>query len=348
MALLDERSRKAVQELFAEGLLRPVHVDLYAGDQNPEETQFSRDLLADLHEVDTRVTWSEHPLDDEAKARGIEASPALVIGRDLGYEIEYWGAPLGLEARGFLDVLMMVSRGDSGLSDRSRSLLALVDRPVRLHSFVTPSCPHCPGSVLLNARIAVEARGRVRAIAVEAYQNGDLAARFGVSSVPQQVIDEDETTITIGTQKEAAMVRQVALRGTSDPAAVTSLEMQWKTSGSHSLPESPDHPVDLGDDSFDEALSRYPLLVVDFWAEWCMPCRMVAPVVHDLASELKGKVVFGKLDTDANQEVAARYAVHSIPSLIVFRNGLEVDRIVGARTKAQLRQEMERHLSSDA
>lgn len=344
MALLDERSRKAVRELFEEGLDRPVHVDLYAGNENPEEVQFSRDLLAELHDLDPRITWSEHPVDGEAKAMGIDASPVLVIGRDLGYGIEYWGAPLGLEARGFLDILVMVSQGDSGLSEKSRTLLALVDRPVRVHSFVTPSCPHCPQSVILNARIAVEARGRVRAIAVEAYQNPDLAARFGVSSVPQQVIDEDETTTTIGTQKEAAMVRQVALRGCTDPAAIASLEAQWKATGSSSLPDTPDHPVELGDDSFDEALKRYPLVVVDFWAEWCMPCRMVAPVVQDLASELKGRVVFGKLDTDANQEIASRYAVHSIPSLIVFRNGREVDRIVGARSKAQLRQEIERHL----
>ncbi|HOU54159.1 MAG TPA: thioredoxin [Myxococcota bacterium] len=344
MALLDERSRKAVRELFEEGLDRPVHVDLYAGEANPEEVAFSRELLAELHDLDPRVTWSEHALDEAAKAEGIDASPVLVIGRDLGYRIEYWGAPLGLEARGFLDVLTMVSKGDSGLSEKSRTLLSLVDRPVRVHAFVTPSCPHCPQSVMLNARMAVESKGRVRAIAVEAYQNPDLAARFGVSSVPQQVIDEDETTTTIGTQKEAAMVRQVALRGTSDPAAVASLEVQWKASGNQALPESPDHPVELGDDSFDEALGRYPLMVVDFWAEWCMPCRMVAPVVHDLASEMKGKVVFGKLDTDANQEIASRYAVHSIPSLIVFRDGREVDRIVGARSKAQLRQEIERHL----
>jgi len=344
MALLDDRSRKAVRELFEEGLDRPVHVDLYAGDDNPQETQFSRDLLDELSALDPRVTWSEHALDDRAKAEGIEMSPTLVIGRDLGYRIEYWGAPLGLEARGFLDILTMASKGDSGLSEKSRTLLALVERPVRIHAFVTPSCPHCPQSVMLNARIAVEARGRVRAIAVEAYENPDLAARFGVSSVPQQVIDEDETTTTIGTQKEGAMVRQVALRGASDPAAIASLEAQWKAGGSSSLPESPDHPVELGDDSFDEALGRYPLMVVDFWAEWCTPCRMVAPIVHDLATELKGKVVFGKLDTDASQEVAARYAVHSIPSLIIFRNGQEVDRIVGARSKAQLRQEIERHI----
>jgi len=333
MALLDERSRKAVRELFEEGLDRPVHVDLYAGNENPEEVQFSRDLLAELHDLDPRITWSEHPVDGEAKAMGIDASPVLVIGRDLGYGIEYWGAPLGLEARGFLDILVMVSQGDSGLSEKSRTLLALVDRPVRVHSFVTPSCPHCPQSVILNARIAVEARGRVRAIAVEAYQNPDLAARFGVSSVPQQVIDEDETTTTIGTQKEAAMVRQVALRGCTDPAAIASLEAQWKATGSSSLPDTPDHPVELGDDSFDEALKRYPLVVVDFWAEWCGPCRMVAPAIEELASAMAGRVTFGKCNTDHNPRLAARFGISAIPTLLLFREGAFVDRVIGAYPK---------------
>ena len=111
-----------------------------------------------------------------------------------------------------------------------------------------------------------------------------------------------------------------------------------------SFVDDPDKPLDLTDDSFADALARYPLIVVDFWAEWCGPCRAVAPTIKALAGEMQGKVAFGKLDTEANRGTSARYNVTSIPTMIVFRDGVEVDRIVGARPKADLKQQITTHL----
>ncbi len=96
------------------------------------------------------------------------------------------------------------------------------------------------------------------------------------------------------------------------------------------LIDNPDQPVTLDKDSFDQAVNKYSLLVVDCWAEWCVPCRMVAPAVEKLANKYKGEIVFGKLNVDESQEIAARFGIRSIPTLLIFKNGENVDGIIGA------------------
>lgn len=109
--------------------------------------------------------------------------------------------------------------------------------------------------------------------------------------------------------------------------------------------EYPSEPIDISDDDFEEFVSRYPLVVVDFWADWCMPCRLMAPVVKELASEMTGRVVFGKLNVDQNPQTAGRFGIMSIPTLIVFKNGRPVDVAVGAMPKSRLKALIARHLS---
>ena len=81
--------------------------------------------------------------------------------------------------------------------------------------------------------------------------------------------------------------------------------------------------------SFDEALAKGELLMVDFWASWCGPCKMLAPVIDDLAKQYEGKAVVGKVNVDEEQELAIRYGVMSIPTVIFFKNGEEIARKVG-------------------
>lgn len=95
-------------------------------------------------------------------------------------------------------------------------------------------------------------------------------------------------------------------------------------------------PVTLTDYNFDEMTRKYPYLVVDFWAPWCGPCKMVAPVIDQLAYELSGKVVFGKLNVDENPTVASLFGIQSIPTLMIFKNGTAIDGIMGAASKAQI------------
>lgn len=94
--------------------------------------------------------------------------------------------------------------------------------------------------------------------------------------------------------------------------------------------------LDLTDANFDQMLKEHPLMVVDCWAPWCAPCRMVAPVVEELARDYQGKIAFGKLNVDYNRAVSARFGIMSIPTLLIFKNGQLVDQKVGAMPKQVL------------
>jgi len=103
-------------------------------------------------------------------------------------------------------------------------------------------------------------------------------------------------------------------------------------------------PVEVTDATFKEMIHGHPLVVVDCWAPWCAPCRMVAPVVEEMARDYAGKILFGKLNVDENQEVAIQYQIMSIPTLLVFKNKKLVDKIVGAMPRQMLEPKIKRHL----
>src|SRR5438132_7203810 len=105
----------------------------------------------------------------------------------------------------------------------------------------------------------------------------------------------------------------------------------------------PSAPVTVTDDEWPtEVLSSPMPVLVDFWAPWCGPCRAMAPVLDQLAAEMRGRVRFAKLNVDENPATASRFQVRSIPTLLVLKNGREVDRIVGAQPKAAIAQRLER------
>ena len=104
--------------------------------------------------------------------------------------------------------------------------------------------------------------------------------------------------------------------------------------------------ISVSDSEFEQTVlnSDKPVLV-DFWAEWCGPCKMIAPIVEQIAEENAGKLTVGKLDVDANGETAMKFGVMSIPTLILFKDGEPVERLVGYRPKEQLMAKIRPHLS---
>jgi thioredoxin 1 len=103
-------------------------------------------------------------------------------------------------------------------------------------------------------------------------------------------------------------------------------------------------PVVLTDATFVSEVSKHPLMVVDFWAPWCGPCRMVAPIVEQLAQEYAGKVTFGKVNVDDNPAVSQTFGIQSIPTMIVFKNGQAVDGMIGALPKPQIESKFKPYL----
>jgi len=105
-------------------------------------------------------------------------------------------------------------------------------------------------------------------------------------------------------------------------------------------------PIEVTDANFkQEVLESQTPVLVDFWAEWCGPCKMIAPVVEQLAQDFDGKLKVGKVDVDSNQQTSMQFGIRSIPTLLIFKNGRVVDQIVGAIPKQALADKVTKHLN---
>jgi thioredoxin 1 len=99
--------------------------------------------------------------------------------------------------------------------------------------------------------------------------------------------------------------------------------------------------IEFNQGSLDEAIESGKPVLVDFWAEWCGPCRMVGPIVAELSTEYEGKAVIGKVDVDSNKDVAAKYGIRNIPTILFFKDGKMVDKIVGAAAKSSFSEKLD-------
>jgi thioredoxin len=118
------------------------------------------------------------------------------------------------------------------------------------------------------------------------------------------------------------------------------LKRQYINGGKPMEKKWPDTPIQVIDADIDETIRKFPVLVIDCWAPWCGPCRMIGPVIEELAKDMQGKIIFGKLNVDENPQTSMKYGIMSIPTMLVFKNGQLVDRFVGAMPKEMLLQKL--------
>ena len=103
-------------------------------------------------------------------------------------------------------------------------------------------------------------------------------------------------------------------------------------------------PLNLDDSDFAETIKKFPLLLVDFWAPWCGPCRMMSPIVDQVGKEYQGKLVVGKVNVDENPNISRQFGISSIPTLILFKRGQAVNNIIGSVSKSRIDEMVRMHL----
>ena len=228
-------------------------------------------------------------------------------------------------------------------------------------------CPPCDQLAPVLERLAKTYSGKALIARVNVDEEPAVARQYGITHLPALVFVRDVKTVERGTgaagERELAAWLDYLARGGTRPPAPTGPSIALQPAGASGGPARPaepprpteprrepagaprgaGQPITLTDATFDATLRGTSLpVLVDFWAEWCGPCKMIAPAVSQLAAEFAGRAVVAKLNVDENPRTPARFSIQGIPTLLIFRNGQVVDQIVGAQSPQVLRQRLAR------
>lgn len=174
-----------------------------------------------------------------------------------------------------------------------------------------------------------------------------LMQRFNVQQVPSTVFVKDgKTDAAIPgnmSQENLKAWLNYLINGDARPV-ITGATSAGSSAGNGTRTSHGDKPITLTDANFQQIISGPAPVLVDFWAPWCGPCRMVAPSIEQLAEEFAGRAVIGKLNVDDNHHTSQQYGIQGIPALYIFKNGQPVDQLVGAQPIHVLRQRLSMHV----
>lgn len=213
--LIDPKTRAILAEQFRSDHPGPAEVVLVtsrltASPQQDEAIHFTRTLLNELAEIDPRIRVTERtPFDEPAASFGVSTVPSLIFGADRGLRLVYNGTPAGQEGQTLVGILRLLLTASSGLSQANEERLRNLTGTCSVRVFVTLTCPFCPAAALLAAKAAYASGGKVAAEIVEAEENPDLSRRFGVSSVPMTVFNDDPATAFVGAPSEDDLVERI-------------------------------------------------------------------------------------------------------------------------------------------
>lgn len=347
--LIDSKTRELLDKKYSQELEEDVDIKVFTRNiivrgENPEYAQFSKELVKELSQINNKIK-AEYlsPGDEIVKKSNLSFSPIILIGKNNGYSIQYWGAPAGQIATTLIETISLVSQRKSGLNNSLREKLKNIDKNVLIETYFSLDSPASPQAVLLSNRIAIELPGRVMSRSIEAEEAINRAKSFSISNLPSVLINENRESLISGFISEEKIIYQLISYGSSNKDAILA-KMEEEQKKKKMLIDNPDFPVVLSASNFDEAIKKYPFLVIDCWAEWCAPCLMVHPIIENLAKKYKGEITFAKLNIDQNKEIAARFRIMSIPTLLIFRNGQNIDTIIGALPQDVLEEKLRTYL----
>jgi glutaredoxin-like protein len=213
--VLNDQIIKQINEVFTD-LKEPVQVLYFGSRENCDYCAEAKQLFEEVAATHDKIELSVYDLEENqamAQKFNVSNAPAVVIAakdgaevKDLG--IQFSGIPSGHEFGTFINDILLVSRRDSGLNEKTREFLKNLDKPLHLQVFVTPTCPYCPRAVLLAHQMAMENPQMIRAEGVEAMEFPELASRFNVSGVPQTVINSGAGTV-VGAAPEQQLLAEI-------------------------------------------------------------------------------------------------------------------------------------------